>query len=398
MSKLQEYTIDYNLVSLPTIQHRAGLGGLAVLLEFLREQKVDDRPEFEMEGRSLRVTLTPKSLLCLFNLLYEGMLVARTMGSKPKGEYEEIEDESGRKLYRYRTERPAGRWMFDGYKTGAEQAVPEGFDPWHKLWQDSLWSTFRGIPATRKVYEAESNRAKLADEFWKKFGKASKGDPVLLDIASTIYVGAQAKSAEGLGFEGPVEEVMLLHFAHALAQPYKVMTIDSRGGVNWPGLIWVFPEPADLSSFVHRWPQRMSFKPSNDPNFKSRSRVCVPEEGALFSLNDEALQFAVDLEGSSLNGAFCTHLQKVGNNINLRAATYLRYDGALLKEYQGKIKSLRSYPLRALMIKNLLSGYPLTRGVAKLMSYLPIEQCLPFDNSGMAFSGDSRRLLESHQA
>lgn len=391
LSQLREYTLEYDLWSLPTLQHRCGLGGLVVLLEFLRAGEVDGRPEFELGPGSLRLSLTPDSLLCLFNLLYEGLLVARVRGSKPRGEYEEFRDDSGRKLFRYSTERPAGRWLFEGYKGGAEEAVAQGLDPWHELWQDSLWLTFRGIPATRKIYQAQANRARLAEEFWEKFGQSSVGEPVIQDIASTIYVGAQAKSAEGLEFEGTPEEVLLLHFAHALAQPYTVMTVDSQGGVEWPGWAWVFPEPSDLVRFVQRWPERMSWKPSYDPNFKRRSRVCAPVEGALFCLHQEAQGF----EGSSLQGAFCTHLQKVGNNIHLRASSYLPYDEILLREYRERVRPLKSFPLRALMIKNLLAGEPLTRGVARLMSRLPLEQCLPFDNYGMTFSTDSRRLLEN---
>ena len=61
MSKLQSYNIHYKLKSLPTYQHRAGLGGLAFLLDYLRKQElpVEERVAVEMTPESLSVEFTP---------------------------------------------------------------------------------------------------------------------------------------------------------------------------------------------------------------------------------------------------------------------------------------------------------------------------------------------------
>ncbi|MCA9776491.1 MAG: type I-MYXAN CRISPR-associated protein Cmx8 [Candidatus Eremiobacteraeota bacterium] len=400
MSKLDSYTLEYSLKGLPTVQHRTGLGGLVYLVDYLKEQdqlSPEDLPVVEVQSDKLKITVTPASLTTLFDVLYEPMTVTRTMKSKPKGDFETVTDEAGKVLhYTYQTERPAGRWLFEQIRPKAECAIPEGVDPWHRLWQDSLWSIFRGIPATRKVYEASKNRQKLVSEFWKAFEKLQNGKEADLEIASTIYVGAQAKSAEGLKFSGSPAEVLLLHFAHATAQPYKVVRIDSQGKQHWPGVIWVFLEPDNLQLFAPAFRRHLQGKPVDDPGFRSRSRVTIPQEAALSLMVDQNLSLALKETEQTLvlRGALCTQLEKVGNNINLLAASYVPYDQYLLRNYSKIVQGISSYPLRRLVLQNLLDGHPPFRGLAKLMSYLPVENTLALSGPGIAFSYDSLKLLK----
>ena len=398
--KLEKYTLEYCLKKLPTVQHRTGLGGLVFLVEYLRER--DDLPSEEVPVATIAddklvLELTPASLTALFDCLYEPLTVTRTMKSKPNGEFQEVRDDAGNLIhYTYQAERPAGRWLFDQVRQNAEGAIPQGLDPWHRLWQDSLWSIFRGIPATRKVYEASSNRRKIVTEFWKAFEKLDQGKEVSLDIASTIYVGAQAKNAEGLKFSGSPSEVLLLHFAHATAQPYRVVTLDSQGKQNWPGVIWVFLEPDNLQKFVPAFRRHLAGKPVDDILFKTRSRVTLPQEAALSLMIDRDLALSQkDMEPTLvLRGALCTQLEKVGNNINLLAAAYVPYDQYLLRNYDKIVREITSFPLRRLVLKNLLEGNPPYRGLAKLMSYLPMENTLALSGPGVAFSYDSLKLLQ----
>jgi CRISPR-associated protein Cmx8 len=400
MSKLEEYEINYQLNGLPTLQHKAGLGGLVFLLDYIRDR--DDIPDiekidYEAKGESLKTTLTPASLQRLFDELYSSLAVTQTTKSKPKGDYTEHERSGAggktERVFQYQDDRPKGPWLYERLKPQTADAIPVGEDLWHKLWQDSLWQTFRGIPATRKVFTGSKN--KVVKEFWAAFEKSNAGNPVALEIASTIYVGAQSKSPEGIGFDGSPNEVFLLHFAQVLAQPYKVVGVDSQGKTNWPGVIWVFPEPGNLNFFVSDCKSFLKNKTAQDPLFRERSRVTLPQEAALCLMTDEALHLALKDTGEmGIKGALCTQLIKEGNNINLLAASYVPRNQKLLNGYKEIVSGVKSYPLRHLLLTNLLKGRPLYKGAAKLLSYLPKDAALPQSGLGYTISRDSKFLLE----
>lgn len=397
MSKLKSYELYYNRHALPTVQHKAGLGGLAFLLRYLEGK--ENAPDFSLSGGELSLTLTPASLSRLMEELYRSVIVVRTSQNKPKGDYWEetvdLGDGKPKKTFKYRDSRPSGRWLYDGLKPGAEEAIADGSDDWHKLWQDSLWQTFRGIPATRKVFDTEAGKKKLVDEFWKAFEKSDSGKPITLEIASTIYVGAQAQNPEGIGFEGTPEEVFLLHFAQVLAQPYKVVGVDSQGGTVWPGVIWVFPAPRNLKFFVTDCKLFLSGKKLQDPDFRGRSRVTIPQEAALGMLSDDALGLSLREAGQiGIDGALCTHLNKEGKNINLYASTFLPSEPKLINQYKSIVAEVKSHPLRKLCLENLLKGRPLYSGVSQLLSYLPKEAALPLSSLGYTISRDCKSLLE----
>lgn len=397
MSKLKSYELHFNRHALPTVQHKAGLGGLAFLLRYLEGK--EHAPAFSISRDELSVTLSPTELARVFEELYRNIVVVRTTQNKPQGDYWEETVDLGegktKKVFKYRDTRPAGRWLFEGLKPGAEEAIVDGTDDWHKLWQDSLWQTFRGIPATRKVFDTEAGKKKLVDEFWKAFEKNESGKPVTLDIASTIYVGAQAQSPEGIGFEGTPDEVFLLHFTQVLAQPYKVVGVNSMGDTYWPGVIWVFPSPRNLKFFVSDCKVFLGGKKLQDPDFRGRSRVTLPQEAALGMLSDDALGLSLREAGQiGIDGALCTHLNKEGNNINLYASTFLPSEQKLINQYKSIVAEVKSYPLRKLCLENLLKGKPLYSGVSKLLSYLPKEAAIPVSRLGYTISRDCKSLIE----
>ena len=174
------------------------------------------------------------------------------------------------------------------------------------------------------------------------------------------------------------------------------MTLDSQGKQNWPGVIWVFLEPDNLQKFVPAFRRHLAGKPVDDILFKTRSRVTLPQEAALSLMIDRDLALSQkDMEPTLvLRGALCTQLEKVGNNINLLAAAYVPYDQYLLRNYDKIVREITSFPLRRLVLKNLLEGNPPYRGLAKLMSYLPMENTLALSGPGVAFSYDSLKLLQ----
>lgn len=381
VGKLARYTLCYDLATLPTVQHRAGLGGLTFLLRFLEEQARgdDERVDFRVEGARLTLTLTPPSFLALFEELYRSMTVTRTKTFPSRVEV-------------YQDWRPAGRWLYFDLKPDAEEAILAGEDAWHKLWQDSLWQTFRRIAATRNVFA--QSKAKVVDDFWTAFQERPEGKKPMMEIASTIYVGAQNRNAEGVRFEGDPEEVFLLHFSQVLAQPYRAVGVDSLGRTVWPGTLWVFPDPKDLERFVIDGRALLATKTSRDAAFRDRSRMTMPEEAALGLL----AQWLANTRASgrvSLQGVYCAHLDQQGNSVNLLYSTYLAADRKPIDAYENCVRKMKSFPLRRLLLSNLLNDRPLHKGAAKALVSLPKEIALPQSGMGVAVSFDCKTVLET---
>lgn len=383
-------TFRYRLRDLPTVQHRAGLGGLAFLLKSLEEDGKFSRDAWSWSGDGLQLNLTKENLAVLFELLYQGAEVRRQMSGKPKGDFQEIEVqlEGGKTLkkYEYKDQRPAGAWLT---KVGYGK-------PWLELWQDSIWSTLRDKPASRAIYTGSTD--KLVSEFWKAFEAVEKGKSPVLELASALYIGGRSKSSEEVSFDGPPAQVFLLHFAHALAQPFKVVGLDSLGKRTYPGLVWVYPEPRELEGFVVAYRAFLGQCTETDGredgrrvSFYQSTRVVMPQEAGL-----AVLEMALSTtRTNAISGAFCAQLEKQGNNVNLLGVAHIRVNTSLIRDYLTHAAPITNFALRRLVLTNLLSGVPLSQGVAKLLSLLPPEAVLPQTKDGHAFSRSAQTILES---
>jgi CRISPR-associated protein Cmx8 len=383
-------SLEYDLHRLPTVQHRAGLGGLVFLLRALERDGKLSSDSFTISSTHLELKLSRDLLHALFNLLYADAEVTRTMNTKPKGDYEELEITGGDgkkiKKFAYKDRRPAGRWL---------TAVGYGAD-WLALWQDSIWSTLRDKPKSRDIYLKPVD--KLVGEFWKDFEAVAKGKEVSRELASALYVGGRSRSNEDVSFDGPPEQILLLHFAHALAQPYKVIGLDSQGDRTYPGLAWVFPEPRDLNFFETDMRAYLGSRQENAEdgttrvNFYNSTRVTMPQEAGLSML--ATLEMALSAtQTSAIAGAFCAQLDKQGNNVNLLAVAHLPARRSLIQQYTDIVAPISNYALKRLVLTNLLAGAPLSRGAANLMSLLPSEATIAEGKDGRAFSRNCQHLL-----
>ena len=386
--KDQEIKIHYDLRQLPTVQHRAGLGALVFLLESLKRDQKLPAQAYEAGDTTLDLNLTKESLFTLLDHLYSDVEVTRTMNNKPKGEdFQEVKltlaDGKVITKYAYQDRRPAGGWLSRcGY--GEE---------WLTLWQDSIWFTLRAKPASRIIYTGSV--VKLVSDFWKAFDNVDKGKEVALELAGALYIGGRSKSNEEISFDGPPSQVLLLHFAHALAQPFRMIGLDSQGKRTYPGLVWVYPEPRDLIYFEKVMRAYLGGRQETVEegvarvNFRSSTRVSMPQEAGL-----AVLEMALSsTKTEPFAGVFCAQLDKQGNNVNLLAVAHIAADRKLIQQYAKLVAPITNYALKKMVLGNLLKGAPLNRGAAKLMSRLPSESTTAGSKDGGAFSRNSQQLL-----
>ena len=242
-------TLTLDLVTLPTAQHRAGLAGFLVLVESMKHRRLGPLPEIneKSDGR-YEVLLSRKSLKALFNELYGAGLDEISLNSrrseKPKRVEKKVDGKTGKvkKVYIYDRTVPKASFL-EAY------SLPK---PWLKLWRDAMWSTLRGIPQTRIPYENRCERKDVqeANKLWGElclFAQGLlKGKLRSLEIPSSLFLGAQAKSAEQVPFVGRVDECFLLHFWSVVMGVYVPETIDTDGQTGFKGYVLAIPEVTDI--------------------------------------------------------------------------------------------------------------------------------------------------------
>ena len=136
-------TLSYSLFDLPSAQHKAGLAGLLLLIDSLRQRGTGPLPEvLNLSATSVQLTFSEASMQTVFDDLYDAAWVEtrqkskRTGKKKPKrAETEENRDEeSGKvkkqKFYVYDEVEPKVLFL--------EHHYPGDEKGWLKLWRDML--------------------------------------------------------------------------------------------------------------------------------------------------------------------------------------------------------------------------------------------------------------------
>src|SRR5258706_927899 len=168
--------LDYHLAELPSSQHRAGLAGLVLMVQWLKRQGVHtgicDIIRLDERGATLR--MNQDGLVVLFDEVYaasnEEQERAKPLQNKQKAVIPplreetrvEVDPKNGKEktktVYIYPVVIPKGALLPDlDPSANADKGV------WIKLWRDVIWSIFRGVPATRKPFEDRAEGAETKD-------------------------------------------------------------------------------------------------------------------------------------------------------------------------------------------------------------------------------------------
>ena len=160
---------------------------------------------------------------------------------------------------------------------------------WLKLWREAIWETLRGVPRTRIPYEERAGKKTVseANATWKELQKfqqrQAQNEIYTVDIASSIFIGAQAASAERVPFRGRADEVFLLHFWPAVMGVYAPQVIDREGGSKFTSsYVLVVPDVSDLEGFVQDFPDTTAQLKPELAGYRPREAVIsLPQEGGL---------------------------------------------------------------------------------------------------------------------
>lgn len=409
-------TLNYQLAELPSSQHRAGLAGLILVVQWLERQ-----PEFRktensavcrltrLDDKGAALELNQTGLEALFDEIYAASTEEQERAQLLKNqrtkeviqplreeEREETDLKTGKKktkkVYIYPVVVPKGSFLAD---PSYDKSSDGKNGHWIKLWRDMVWSILRGVPATRIPFaeRAKGTYAEDAANVWKQLIQPFE---FTVDLPSTYFLGAQANNAENVPFKDKARFQFLLHFCLFTTQIYVPAAIDNEGKRNFVGYALAIPDVANLKWFCEEIPGILSDRGIEISGY--RPRDCVVDlamESALDlmkRLRDRLTQMTGEKATSStVFGIDVIHTEKQGNNVRLLSITRLDPEEAMLDEYTQIRDNFWSPLFRRQCLLNLVNHQPWYTGFDSLLCILPYEQSIENDY----FRRDVREKLKS---
>ncbi|MDB9311782.1 type I-MYXAN CRISPR-associated protein Cmx8 [Spirulina sp. CS-785/01] len=330
--------LTYHLAELPSVQHRAGLAGLVLMVQELsRYPEFADREgvvlEFsELEDPHATLQVNEAGLQALFDFTYSATLDERHTDKKIKkyDRVEEIEttDKKGKpktiQRYYYSVVVPKGAFLADWDKSGDENNA----GLWIKLWRDMLWTIIRGIPTTRKSYdervEGKPPYTKDVTETWKALQTPEK----LTGQRSQYYLGAMTINPENIPTQDTVAHQFLLHFWVYVAQVYCPAILNKDGKREISGYVLAIPDVANLVDFCDEFKDVLNQREPHSYGYRPREAIIdLPEEGGLELMRLMCERISRRTGNQTLAdlilGVEVIHAEKVGNVVKIRSLNYV---------------------------------------------------------------------------
>jgi CRISPR-associated protein Cmx8 len=407
-------TLDYQLAELPSSQHRAGLAGLVLVLQWLERQ-----PEFKqkiedgvicrltrLDDKGATLELNSAGLATLFDEIYDASIEEQARPQLFKNKQKEVipplreeereeTDAKGKqkikKVYIYPFVVPHGSFLAD---PSYDQSSDGKNGLWIKLWRDMVWSILRGVPATRKPFEmrAEGETAEDAMAVWKQLLQPAE---FTVDLPSTYFLGAQANNAENIPFKDRARFQFLLHYWLFAAQIYVPAVVNNEGKRDFVGYAIAIPDIACLQWFCDELPGILSSR-SPEGNFRPHDSVVdLAVESALDMmkrLRDRLTQTAGEqATASAVFGIDVIHTEKQGNNVRLLSMTRLNPEDSMIDEYTQIRDNFWNPLFRRQCLLNLVNHSPWHNGFDSLLCTLPYELSIENDY----FRRDVRKKIEA---
>ncbi len=399
-------SLDYQLAELPSSQHRAGLAGLVRIIRWLERQpdfqkKINDGAisritQFDAEGITLEINQA--GLEALFDEVYAAsteeqprpqlLKNQRTKEVIPplrEEERDEIDPKNPqkvkkKKVYIYPVVVPKGSFLADSQYDRSSDGKN---GHWIKLWRDMVWNILRGVPATRKPFEAraEGTYTEDADKVWKELVQPLE---FTVDLPSTYFLGAQAFNAEIVPFKDRGRFQFLLHFWLFAAQIYVPAVINNEGSRDFVGYALAIPDIADLQAFCDELPAVLSERGTEISGYRPRDAVVdLAIESALDMMRRLRDRLTVktgqQATAYTVLGVDVIHTEKRGNNVRLLSISRLDPDDPMVDDYAQIRQSYWSPLFRKQRLLNLVNHSAWYSGFDRLLCNLPYEQIIGND-------------------
>jgi len=384
--------LSYQLAELPSSQHRAGLAGLVLMVDWLKRQpnKQGICEITHLDARGAALKINQQGLEDLFNEVYaatrEEQDRAQLMkNSKTKEiiqplreEKRQTPDAKGRSkektIYIYPKYEPKGAFLLD------KDPSAKGKDGiWIRLWRDMVWSILRKKPTTRTPFKAraEGSYSKDAEENWNSLLKPLD---YTVDLPSTYFLGARSKNAENVPSKDRARYQFLLHFWPYVVPVYVPAVINKDDKLNFVGYAFAVPDIANLEWFCEELPTVLRYGRGIEATL-FRPRDCVVDlaiEGAidiLSRLHDRLTVLEGERSTSDLVfGVDVIHIEETDEDVAVLGTSRLSPEARIIDQYQTLRRSLWNPIFRKQRLLNLVNNRPWHAGFDELLSRLPQKE------------------------
>lgn len=411
--------LDYQLAELPSSQHRAGLAGLVLIIRWLEGQReftekvkngaICKLTRLDDKGATLELNQT--GLEYLFDEIYDASLEEQERNQLLKKRTKEViqplrEEEKEetdpktnktktKKVYIYPVVVPKGSFLSD---PSYDKSSDGKNGLWIKLWRDMVWSILRGLPATRKPFEARAE-GQYNDDAIKVWQQLIQPEEFTVDLPSTYFLGAQANNAENIPFKDRARLQFLLHFWLFAAQIYVPEVIDNEGKRNFAGYAIAIPDIFKLKRFCERLSRLLSERSIEKSGYLPYDCIIdITIESALdimMRLTERLTQSTGEQKTSStVLGIDVIHTEKQGNNIRILGVSRLNPENLMINEYI-RIRNQYWSPLfRKQRLLNLVNHSPWYSGFDSLLCTIPYKQI----TENEYFKHDVREALNNEES
>jgi CRISPR-associated protein Cmx8 len=339
--------LNYQLGELPSTQHRAGLAGLVLMVNYLpRTHYYKERENAYIHadvqdfGATFRFNL--EGLKALFDLAYAATTEERSTTHNIKKydriEEEEVTDSNGKKKlskrYYYSVIQPVGAFIPDWDPSSND---PETGGIWAKLWRDMVWNIIRDRDKKRIPFKNRLNAtySQDAEKTWQALQKPHK----TVKQASTYYLGLMEFNAENVSAKDVTRFQFLLNFWPFVAQVYCPTILDKDGRRQRCGYALTIPDVANIKRFTRTFQGILTHRSSKPWGYiPLESSIDLPEEGALNLLQLLSERIAYDIGSSQLKstvlGVEIIHAEKIKNSVKIHTTNYIEPIRAQQDRYQ----------------------------------------------------------------
>lgn len=406
-------SIRYNLLDLPTAQHKAGLAGLLLEVESMRERGLlpESIPKIELlDPMTVEATFTETSLRGLFDDLYDAKKVlvessSKWPGTAPVEQKDKLDPETGktRKVFVYEIVQPQGHFL--------RQFTDDGKETWHKLWRDMLWAIPRGKPTTRGPFNkrAAGEPSGEGEAIWKELLTAEKAkrknEIVTCEVAGAILLGAQANSAESVPFRDRVDHALLLHFWQLVVRIFVPERVGADGKRKFAPYVIAIPEVANLRQFNRRYTRALRGMGSKRSGpYPAEAVISLPAQGALEFMDSlarlagEATSADLADIGRTLASVEFFHVVKAGNNVKTMVGGRVTANSDLLGAYDQIKRMYRNPSFVSARLLALLRDKPWYAEFSTMMAQSPWSMFVKSQETPRmipSFAWDARQRFES---
>jgi CRISPR-associated protein Cmx8 len=385
--------LNYQLAELPSSQHRAGLAGLVLMVDWLKQQpNLKGLCEIERTAHNATLRINQQGLEELFNEVYDASQEEQERAqllknSRTKVVIPPLREETRQSLdaktgktkektvYIYKSVIPKGGFLLKNDPSGDGRN-----GRWIRLWRDVIWTIFRGVPATRAPFETRANGEVTTDatDIWQELVQPLD---YTVQLPSTYFIGAQANNAENVPFKDRARFQFLLHFWPYAAQIYVPAIINNEGEREFVGYALAIPDVANLELFCEELPPLLRGRGKEMSGY--RPRDCVVDlaiESALDTFRRLSERLRLQAGSHAINdlmlGVDVVHVNKEGNNIRLLGSARLDPEAEMIDRYAQFRDSFWNPIFRRQRLLNLVNHRDWHAGFDSLMSKLPYEQTI----------------------